>query len=146
MGRFEVTEENKVSKISEGTVIKGEIVSPYDMRIDGNFEGKMVVKGKVVIGESASINGDVICYNAEFWGKMDGNVYVKDTLMLKEGCSVNACLNIRKLAVELGSTFNGSCKMISEAEFDAVSGEGQKGQKEKNAHTAAVSSGKPAVN
>ena len=55
MGRFEVADENKVSKISEGTVIKGEIISPNDMRIDGAFEGKMVVKGKVTIGESASI-------------------------------------------------------------------------------------------
>ena len=143
MGRFEVADENKVSKISEGTVIKEEIISPNDMRIDGAFEGKMVVKGKVTIGESASINGDVICYNAEFWGKMDGNVYVKDTLVLKEGCTVNASLNIRKLAVELGSTFNGSCRMISEAEFDSMAGEGQKVLKDKAQHSA---SGKVAVN
>lgn len=129
MGKFVVTDDEIVSRISAGTVVKGEIVSPNDIRMDCAFEGKLVVKGKVTVGESASIKGDVICDNAEVWGKLDGNVYVKDTLVLKNGCVVNASLNIRKLAVDLGSVFNGECKMISEAEFDSLSGEGQKAQK-----------------
>ena len=55
-------------------------------------------------------------------GKLDGNVYVKDTLGLKEGCTVNGNLNIRRISVELGSVFNGNCKMINEGEFDKLSG------------------------
>lgn len=129
MGKFVVTDDEIVSRISAGTVVKGEIVSPNDIRMDCAFEGKLVVKGKVTVGEGASIKGDVICDNAEVWGKLDGNVYVKDTLVLKNGCVVNASLNIRKLAVDLGSVFNGDCKMISEAEFDSLSGEGQKTKK-----------------
>ncbi|MDE5954917.1 MAG: polymer-forming cytoskeletal protein [Bacteroidales bacterium] len=139
MGKFDMADENVVSRISAGTVIKGEIVSPNDIRIDCTFDGKLVVKGKVIVGETASIKGDVICDNAEFWGKMDGNVYVKDTLVLKNGCVVNASLNIRKLAVELGSVFNGDCKMISESEFDSLAGEGQKAAKP--AATAAPAAG-----
>lgn len=116
---------NSISRISAGTIIKGEILSPCDIRIDGTFEGKIQSKGRVVVGESAHIKGDIICDNVDLWGKVDGNVFVKDTLNLKEGCVVNGNLNIRKLSVELGATFNGNCKMISEAEYDRVSG-GQK--------------------
>ena len=117
-----------ISRISAGTIIKGEIISPSDIRIDGSFEGKIQSKGRVVIGESAHIKGDVICDNVDLWGKVDGNVFVKDTLNLKEGCVVSGNLNVRKLSVELGATFNGNCKMISEADFDRVSGHGKQPQ------------------
>ena len=113
---------NSISRISAGTVIKGEILSPYDIRIDGTFEGKVQTKGRVVIGETASIKGDVICENIDLWGKMEGNLYVKDTLSLMEGCSMDGNLHVRRLAVELGSTFNGNCRMITEAEFNKVAG------------------------
>lgn len=113
---------NSISRISTGTVIKGEIMSPYDIRIDGTFEGKIQTKGRVVVGETAFIKGDIICENIDLWGKVDGNVFVKDTLSLMEGCSVNGNLNTRRLSVELGSTFNGNCRMITEAEFGKVAG------------------------
>ncbi len=117
-----VVNVNSISRISFGTTFKGEILSPSDIRIDGTFEGKVQSKGRVVIGETAIIKGDVICNDIDLYGKTEGNVFVKDTLSLKEGCSVNGNLNIRRLSVELGATFNGSCKMITEAEFDKIAG------------------------
>lgn len=128
-----VVNANAISRISAGTVIKGEILSPCDIRIDGTFEGKIQSKGRVVVGESANIKGDIICDNIDLWGKVEGNVFVKDTLNLKEGCTVNGNLNVRKLSVELGATFNGNCKMISEADFDRVSG-----AKDQKPHVAAA--------
>ena len=117
-----VVNVNSISRISAGTIIKGEIVSPNDIRIDGTFEGKIQSKGRVVVGETANIKGDIICENIDLWGKVDGGVFVKDTLALKEGCVVNGNLHIKRLSVELGATFNGNCKMISDAEFDKVAG------------------------
>ena len=113
---------NSISRISAGTVIKGEIVSPTDIRIDGTFEGRVQSKGRVVVGESAKITGDIVCENVDLWGKVDGNLFVKDTLSLKEGCVVSGNLHIRRLSVELGATFNGNCKTITEAEFDKLAG------------------------
>ena len=117
-----VVNANAISRISAGTIIKGEILSPCDIRIDGTFEGKVQTKGRVVIGEKANVQGDIICANIDLWGKVEGNVFVKDTLALKEGCVVNGNLHIKRLSVELGSTFNGNCRMITEAEFDKISG------------------------
>ena len=113
---------NSISRISAGTIIKGEISSPYDIRIDGTFEGKIQTKGRVVVGETATVKGDIICENIDLWGKVEGNIFVKDTLSLMEGCVINGNLNIRRLAVELGSTFNGNCRMITEAEFNKIAG------------------------
>jgi cytoskeletal protein CcmA (bactofilin family) len=117
-----VVNVNSISRISAGTVIKGEILSPTDIRIDGTFEGKVTSHGRVVLGESAIVKGDIVCDSIDLWGKVEGNLYVKDTLSLKEGCEVNGNLHIRRLAVELGATFNGSCHTITEAEFNKLSG------------------------
>ncbi len=113
---------NSVSRISAGTVIKGEIQSPYDLRIDGTFEGKIQTKGRVVIGESAIIKGNIICENVDLWGNVEGDLFVKDTLALKDGCKMNGNINISRLAVELGATFNGTCRTITEEEFNKLTG------------------------
>ena len=84
------------------------------------FEGKICSKGRVVVGEKAQIKGDIICQNVDFTGTMHGNFYVKDTLSLKGGCTIEGDLNIKRLQVELDAKFNGNCRMISEAEFDKI--------------------------
>ena len=113
---------NDVSRISAGTLVKGEIQAPGDIRIDGTFDGKLISKGRVVVGEKAALTGDVICQNMDFCGTMKGNFYVKDTLNLKAGCSVEGDLHIKRLQVELGARFNGNCHMLEEAEFEKITG------------------------
>lgn len=113
---------NEVSRISTGTIFKGEISSSNDIRIDGTFEGKIYSKGRVVVGEKARIKGDIICTNVDFWGTMEGNFFVKDTLSLKSSSKVNGNLHIKRLQVELDAKFDGSCHMINEAEFDKLVG------------------------
>lgn len=113
---------NEVSRISAGTLVKGEIQAPGDVRIDGSFDGKLISKGRVVVGEKATLTGDVICQNMDFCGTMKGNFFVKDTLNLKAGCSVEGDLHIKRLQVELGARFNGNCHMLEEAEFEKLTG------------------------
>jgi len=115
---------NEVSRISNGTVVKGEISSSNDIRIDGTFEGKIQSKGRVVVGEKALIKGDIICANVDFWGTMEGNFFVKDTLSLKSSSKVKGDLHIKRLQVELDAKFDGTCQMISESDFDRLVGNG----------------------
>lgn len=113
---------NSISRISEGTRIKGEINSPYDIRLDGEFEGKVVSSGKVIIGEKAAVKGDIVCGNMDVYGKIDGNIFVREVLALKQGCEVNGNLCIRRLIVELDSSFNGNCRMVDGESFDKAAG------------------------
>ncbi|MBO4340672.1 MAG: polymer-forming cytoskeletal protein [Bacteroidales bacterium] len=108
---------NDVSRIAAGTVFKGELTSPGDIRIDGEFEGKIFSKGRVVIGDKARVKGDVICSNVDNFGKHVGNLYVKETLILRSGCSVEGNLNVKRLQVELDAAFNGTCHMIDDQQY-----------------------------
>ena len=71
------TEEivNSVSRISTNTRIKGELSSSNDLRIDGYFEGKIISKGRIVIGETAEVCGEIVCTNADVWGKLKGDLF-----------------------------------------------------------------------
>ncbi len=113
---------NDVSRISAGTSVKGEITTPGDLRIDGSFEGTVRSEGRVVVGEKATVKGNIFCQNMDFCGTMTGNFYVKDTLSLKSGCKVDGDLHIKRLQVELDAQFNGNCRMIDESQFEALSG------------------------
>ncbi len=112
---------NEVSRISAGTVFKGEITSSNDIRIDGQFDGSINSKGRLVVGERAVVNGDVNCTNVDFSGTMSkGTFYVRDTLSLKAGCSVDGDLRFKRLQVDLDAKINGNLKVMNEKEFDQI--------------------------
>ena len=114
-----VVDVNDVSHISAGTAIKGEMTSLTDIRVDGKIQGKLFSKGKVVVGEEAVIAGTMACNNVDFWGNIEGDIYVKDTFSLKSTASVNGNIHVRRFEVEMGAQINGTCKMITEEDYDA---------------------------
>lgn len=118
----EIVEVNSVSRISEGTSVVGEIKSSNDIRVDGQVKGKLYSEGRIVVGEHATLEGTLLCSNLDLWGKVQGDIYVKDLLSLKGTSSVTGDLHVRKLQVEIGAELNGTCKMISEEDFDASLG------------------------
>ena len=112
-----VVDINEVSHVSSGTVIKGEISSLTDIRLDGRIEGTVFTEGKIVIGEGAALSGTLACTSVDLWGKIEGDIYVKDTFSLKESASVNGNIHVRKFQVEMGAQLNGTVAMISEDDY-----------------------------
>lgn len=111
---------NDVSRISQGAAIRGDMSSSTDIRVDGQVDGTLYSDGKVVVGESANLSGKLFGTTIDFWGKMDGDVFVKDTLSLKSSAVVNGNIHVRRIQVEMGAQINGSFKMISEQEYDQL--------------------------
>ena len=111
---------NNVSRISQGAAIRGDLSSSTDIRIDGQVDGTLFSEGKVVVGETARLSGKLFATNVDFWGKMDGDIFVKDTLSLKSSAVVNGNIHVRKIQVEMGAQINGSFKMISEQEYEQL--------------------------
>ena len=108
---------NSVSRISEGTAVKGEINSRNDLRIDGEVDGKLFSEGRVVVGEKALIKGSILCNNLDLWGTVEGEIYVKELLSVKSTASIKGDIHVRKLLVEMGAAINGTCRMITESDF-----------------------------
>lgn len=101
----------KTNRIVEGTMIKGDIVSPADFRLDGHLIGNFESKGKLVIGPAGSLTGDVQCKNCDIEGKYKGKILVVELLNVKLKSSVQGEVVCGKLSVEPGADFSASCIM-----------------------------------
>ncbi|MCB9255992.1 MAG: polymer-forming cytoskeletal protein [Chitinophagales bacterium] len=97
--------------VQNGTIIVGQIQSEGNIRIDGKLEGSLSTKGKLVVGASGRITGDVVCMNANVEGLIDGKIEVHDMLVLKQGAKIEGDIQTKKLVVEEGATFNGKISM-----------------------------------
>lgn len=98
-----------INRISEGTTIVGSIIAKGDLRIDGRVEGTINATGKVVIGNSGYIKGDLTANTLDMMGYIEGNVIVSDVVMMKSSSAVDGNVFASKLLVESGARINGSC-------------------------------------
>lgn len=112
----EIETTNAINLISAGTQVKGEIESNSGIRIDGHLEGKMDIKGKVVIGASGIIIGDIICQTLEVSGQITGNIHASDLVSLKSTARMNGQIIASKLAIEPGAIFTGTCRMDTDSD------------------------------
>ena len=105
---------NSINIITSGTVIKGDITASGDFRLDGTLEGNIQLNGKLVIGDSGVVNGNVLCMNANIIGTVNGNLSVKELLSLHSSARVKGDILINKLSIEPGAIFTGKCNMLDE--------------------------------
>lgn len=101
----------KTNRIVEGTIIKGDITTSADFRLDGHLIGNFNSKGKIVIGPTGIVKGDIICKNADIEGKFEGKIQVSEILSLKSKAIIHGEVICGKLAVEPGAEFSASCVM-----------------------------------
>ncbi len=97
--------------IGTGTVIKGDINSNGDIRIDGQLIGSLKSNGKIVVGQTGSIEGDLTCKQAEIAGIVKGNIKTEELTALKATSKVEVDLVTKQLLIEVGAQFTGKCVM-----------------------------------
>ena len=102
---------NSQNFISQGTKIIGDFISESDFRIDGIIEGNIKTSGKVVVGKSGMIKGNLQGTDAYFEGQFFGELTLSGTLTLKATAKIEGEVVIAKLAVDPGATFNATCMM-----------------------------------
>ena len=112
MAKFNETDNiPTINLISTGTDITGDIKSNGDIRIDGSLTGNLNTKGKVVIGPTGKVKGEVICKNSEVAGIIEGKIMVGQLLNLKASSKIIGDIVTVKLSIEPGAVFSGNCKM-----------------------------------
>jgi cytoskeletal protein CcmA (bactofilin family) len=100
-----------VNQIKSGTHIEGIVKAAGDFRIDGTLKGTLHTEGKLVIGTSGQIDGEITCQNAEIHGTINGKLTVNELLSLKSSCKLLGDIVVGRLSIEPGAQFSGSCVM-----------------------------------
>ncbi len=107
-------ESSPINIITVGTLIKGDITASGDFRLDGTLEGNIQLNGKLVVGDSGVVTGNIMCQNANIIGTVNGNLSVKELLSLHNSARVRGDILINKLSIEPGAVFTGKCRMLDE--------------------------------
>ena len=107
----DVNAPDRLNRIVEGTSIQGEINADSNLRIDGTVKGHVMTKGRLVVGVTGKIEGDIICQNADIEGIVTGTIKVAELLSLKATAKLDGEMTTNKLHIEPGAEFSGTCKM-----------------------------------
>lgn len=112
MGRNSSTEiATEFNRIVAGTSIHGEIETKGDIRIDGTVVGTLNINGKLVLGNSGKVEGEIKCKNAEVMGSIDGEITVSELLSLKETSSMKGDIITNKISIQPGAKISGTINM-----------------------------------
>jgi cytoskeletal protein CcmA (bactofilin family) len=111
MAKSNEMENHAINLIGTGTSIEGNVTSTGDIRIDGSLKGNLRTKGKVILGDTGKVNGEVYCKNFEIEGSLEGKIFVTDLLSLRAKSKVFGDIATLKLAIEPGAYFTGKCDM-----------------------------------
>jgi cytoskeletal protein CcmA (bactofilin family) len=106
---------NSATLISAGTILKGDVRSNNDLRIDGTIHGNVSSSAKIVIGPNGFVEGNIEGVQADITGKVTGNILVKELLQLREKSSVEGNIIATKLQIDPEAVFNGKCQMGPQA-------------------------------
>ena len=99
------------NRILIGTEIVGDIKTNGDLRIDGLVKGTIQTKGKLVVGEKGTVEGEVKCKNSTVSGTIKGTIFVDELLTLHSSAKFKGDIQTGKLSVEPGAEFTGKCSI-----------------------------------
>ena len=96
------------SIISADVVMRGNINSVGEIQFDGTLEGD-IKANSLIIGEKASVKGEVICEAVTVRGRVEGGIRAKSVSLASTAHIMGDILH-SSLSVESGAHFEGNCR------------------------------------
>ncbi len=101
--------------IGPDTHIKGEMVFDSTARILGTFEGKIIAKGEVQIGDGAACKASVEGVNVIVDGLVEGDVLARERVQLNQKARIIGDVVANTLVVAEGASFVGNVRVGADA-------------------------------
>ena len=96
------------SIISADVVMQGNINSGGEIQFDGTLEGD-IKSSSLIIGEKASVKGEVVCETVTVRGRVEGGIRAK-SVSLASTAHIQGDILHSSLSVETGAHFEGNCR------------------------------------
>lgn len=107
-----MNQEGKVTRIAEGTMIKGEIAFPGGkLRIEGELQGNVTAVESLEVTQKGKIRGDIHgAADIELLGTIEGNIKTKKLTVRPTGV-LTGNLEVDHFVMEEGGRILGEVKM-----------------------------------
>ncbi|MGH9459350.1 MAG: bactofilin family protein [Thermoanaerobaculia bacterium] len=101
--------------LDRGSSFRGELEFEDTMRIDGRFHGKITSKNELIVGDSATVEGDIHVGRIAISGTVMGKVKADQAIEIHRSGRVYSDLETPTLIIEEGAIFQGNCTMSENA-------------------------------
>ena len=102
------------SALGPGTVIQGKLSFDTTVVIEGKLGGEVYSTETLIVGKLGNIGAQVRVKNLVVAGTVTGNIVAAECIELLRGGRIEGDFTTKRLVIEEGSYFNGSCKMIQD--------------------------------
>jgi cytoskeletal protein CcmA (bactofilin family) len=97
--------------VGSGTAIEGTLKVSSSMRVDGSIKGKINCSDTLLVGKTGVIEAKVRVKSATIGGKVSGDITAEDVVVLEGNSTLIGDVTTKKLIIEEGAVFNGTCRM-----------------------------------
>lgn len=104
-------------RVGERLVLRGDISGEGDIELLGRFEGTVVIRGTVVIGEKAEVEGDISASQIVVGGRVRGNLSSTGVVEILPTGSLTGNVKSGSLAAAEGASLKGEIWVEREAKF-----------------------------
>ena len=116
--------------LGKGSEFEGKLTFEGQVRIDGKFNGQIVTKDVLVIGDGARVQAEINAGTVIINGTVEGNVKASQLIELHSPARVKGTLETPALTVDRGVLFEGTTKMenLGKGSPPPPGGEGKGGE------------------
>lgn len=104
-------EEEKILDVDASMQGTMTFKDPVNLRINGDFEGRLDTKGRLTIGQTATVKADITGEDITVAGKVNGNITASERLNIITPAQINGDIRTPLLSVSEGAVINGRCQM-----------------------------------
>jgi cytoskeletal protein CcmA (bactofilin family) len=97
--------------LGKGVDFKGKAQFEGTVRVDGNFEGEIIIDDTLIIGETALIKGTITGGTIVSSGRIEGVITANKKIQLLKPAVLIGDVHTPTFAVEEGVYFQGACDM-----------------------------------
>ncbi len=97
--------------LGKGVDFKGKAKFEGTVRVDGNFEGEIIIDDTLIIGENALIKGTITGGTIVSSGRIEGVITANKKIQLLKPAILIGDVHTPTFAVEEGVYFQGECDM-----------------------------------
>jgi cytoskeletal protein CcmA (bactofilin family) len=102
--------------LEQGVKVEGTLSSTGTFRIDSEMKGTLVSDDTLILGEHASIEGEIVGNRVVIAGRFEGTIRARGKVEVLPNAIVTGEIHTPCLIIEPGAIFDGRCHMLAPTE------------------------------
>ncbi len=108
--------EDWIGFLDKGVRLEGTLELAGTFRLNAQFKGNIISNDRLLLGESARVDGQIEGNHVVISGRFDGVIFAKGRVEIQAQGVVTGEIHTPCLVIEPGGIFDGRCHMLASAE------------------------------